>query len=380
MLPEVQAAGTTLTGRKAEEQHMTNRVFNFNPGPAVLPLAVLENVRENLLDFSGTGMGIMEVSHRSKEFQKIIDETTADLKELLSIGDQYEVLYTTGGATNQFSMVPMNLLPPGQTANYIITGSWAQNAYKEAQKFGKTHAAGSSKDKNFSYIPKSCDITADCAYCHFTSNNTIFGTQFSSEPDAGEALLVCDASSDFLHKKIDVSKYGLIYAGAQKNLGPAGVTLVVIRRDLLERCPASLPLMMNYRTYSESQSLHNTPPVFAIYVVHEVLRWLKGLGGLAAIERQNRRKAEVLYKAIDGSSLYYGHAEADARSLMNVTFRLKNESLEGVFVKEAEAAGLVGLKGHRSVGGLRASIYNAFPPEGVDALVSFMQEFERTRG
>ena len=359
---------------------MTERLFNFNPGPAVLPLEVLENVRGNLINFKSSGMGLLEISHRSNLFQQVIDETTALLKDLLGAGDQFEVLYTTGGATNQFSMVPMNLLPADKTANYLITGSWAQHAYAEAKKFGKTHASCSSKDKNFSYIPATYDITADCGYVHFTSNNTIFGTQFSSEPAVGDNVLICDASSDFLHKKIDVNKYGLIYAGAQKNLGPAGVTLVLIRKDLLERCPASLPTMMNYRTYSESQSLHNTPPVFAIYVVHEVLKWLTGLGGLDAIEKRNRAKAAVLYRAIDASNLYYGHAEPAARSLMNVTFRLRNEALEGTFAKEAEAAGLVGLKGHRSVGGLRASIYNAFPPEGVDALVSFMQEFERRNG
>ena len=354
-----------------------NRIYNFNAGPAILPLEVIESVRDNLLNFKKSGIGLMEMSHRSPEFEAVIQEAERNLRELLSISDDYAVLFTSGGATQQFSMVPMNLLASGQVADYIITGSWAKNAYKEAKKFGAVHVAASSEEKNFTYIPKAgLDLSSNSAYVHFTSNNTIFGTQFKEEPDVGDRVLVCDASSDFLHRKIDIRKYGVIYAGAQKNLGPAGVTMVVIRKNLLQNAADSLPIMLNYRTYSEHGSLYNTPPVFAIYVVGEVLKWIKNLGGLESMGERNRLKAGILYDAIDNSDFYYSPVVKEDRSLMNVVFRLTKQELEAVFIKEAEKAGFAGLKGHRSVGGIRASIYNAFPLEGVQALTAFMREFE----
>jgi phosphoserine aminotransferase len=359
---------------------MGSRVYNFNPGPAVLPVEVLETVRDNLLNYQNKGIGILEMSHRGADFEGILSDAENSLRELLSIGDDYTVIFTTGGATNQFSMVPMNLLSKGQTADYIISGTWAKKACSEAKKFGEVHVAGTSEDKNFSYIPKQLNFSSSPAYVHFTSNNTIFGTEFHAEPDVGQAVLICDASSDFLHKKIDITKYGLIYAGAQKNLGPAGVTLVIIRKDLLSRIPSGLPIMMDYNTYVKERSLYNTPPVFAIYVTAEVLKWIKRTGGLEAMQKRNEEKAGLLYKTIDESTMYRAHAEPGSRSLMNVTFRLKTEELEAKFAKEASAKGFIGLKGHRSVGGIRASIYNAFPLEGVKALVEFMKEFEQANG
>ncbi len=359
---------------------MADRVFNFNAGPAVLPVEALEVVRDNLLNYQGKGIGILEMSHRSAEFEAIIGEAEALLRELLAINDDYCILFTTGGASNQFSMIPMNLLPKGQTADYVISGYWAKKAFSEAKKFGEVRAAASAEDKNFTYIPKQLSLSENPAYVHFTSNNTIFGTQFQTEPGAGSAPLICDASSDFLHKKLDISKYGLIYAGAQKNLGPAGVTIVIMRKDLLTRSPQGLPVMMDYNTYAKDRSLYNTPPAFAIYVVSEVLKWVKKLGGADAMYQRNKDKAGLLYKAIDESSFYRAVAEADSRSLMNVCFRLGTEDLEKKFVKDAAARGFVGLKGHRSVGGIRASIYNSFPPEGVKALTEFMKEFEKANG
>ncbi|HQH29052.1 MAG TPA: 3-phosphoserine/phosphohydroxythreonine transaminase, partial [Oligoflexia bacterium] len=311
-----------------------------------------------------------------KDFEGILNDAEGLLRELLEINDDYAVIFATGGATNQFSMVPMNLLGKGQTADYIITGSWSKKACAEAKKFGEVHIAASSEDKKFSYIPKQVSLSDKPAYVHFTSNNTIYGSQFRSEPQAGDGMLVCDASSDFLHKKIEIKKYGLIYAGAQKNLGPAGVTLVIIRKDWLERTPQGLPIMMDYNTYVKERSLYNTPPVFAIYAVAEVLKWVKKQG-LAVVQKQNEEKAAMLYKTIDESAMYKAVVEPDSRSIMNVVFRLSSEELETKFVKEAAARGFAGLKGHRSVGGIRASIYNAFPIAGVAALVEFMKEFER---
>lgn len=374
---------------------MEERIYNFNPGPAVLPLPVLEEVRDNLLNYQGTGLGIMEMSHRGGAFKKIIEGAEADLRSLLSIPENYAVIFATGGATNQFSMVPMNLLRPGEQANYIISGSWAKKASEEAGKFGEVHLAASSKEEGFKRIPREISLSAQPSYLHFTSNNTIVGSQFLSEPvvpatdvpvsdlpvsGACRCPLVCDASSDALSRPLDVVKYGLIYAGAQKNLGPAGVTLVVVRKDILERCPAGLPVMMDYRTYSEHGSLYNTPPTLPIYVVGLVLKWLLKIGGLAEIKRRNEEKAALLYECIDRSGFYQAVVEKESRSRMNITFRLPSEDLEAQFVKAAEGSGFSGLKGHRSVGGIRASVYNAFPCEGVRALCSFMEEFERTKG
>ena len=343
-------------------------------------MEVLETVKENIVNYNNTGLGVMEMSHRSKPFIKIAEEAEASLRELLSISDDYAVLFLQGGATLQFSMVPMNILGKDQVANYLISGYWAEKAMSEAKKVGETNVAASSKDKNHSYIPKQVSLSEKAAYLHFTSNNTIFGTQFKTEPTAGNTPLVCDASSDFLHKKLDVSKYGIIYAGAQKNLGPAGVTVTIIRKDLLERIPQGLPIMLDYKTHVENKSMYNTPPTFPIYVVGEVLKWIKSNGGLDAMEKRNRDKAQKLYDAIDASPVLHGVAEKEDRSIMNVTFRCKNADLEPVFIKESEAAGFVDLKGHRSVGGMRASIYNAFPVDGIDALIQFIKEFERKNG
>jgi len=356
---------------------MRKRLFNFNPGPSQLPLEVLEEVESNVVSFHGSGIGVMELSHRGPDFNEVIAKTEANLRGLMAIPDEYFVLFTTGGATNQFSMVPMNLLPEGMVANYIISGSWAEKACDEAKKFGSVHIAASSKDRGFSYIPTDLKVSSDPAYLHFTSNNTLYGTQFKKEPES-DAVFVCDASSDILSKKIDVEKYGLIYAGAQKNLGPAGVTLVIIRKDLLERSSDKLPVMMNYNTYAKSSSLYNTPPVFAIYVMGEVLKWIKNEGGLAVIEKRNKEKADILYNMIDSTDFYRGTAEKDSRSMMNVTFRLPNEKLEERFLQEAEKKNFLGLQGHRSVGGVRASIYNAFPVEGVEKLGEFMKRFEES--
>lgn len=359
---------------------MTERLFNFNAGPAVLPVEVLETVRDNVLNYKSTGIGLLEMSHRSADFDEILNTALSDLRELLGVSDDYAIIFTTGGATNHFSMVPMNLLSPNTTADYVVGGFWAKKAAQEAKKFGEVNIAASSQDKNFSYIPKQLSLSENSAYVHITSNNTIVGSEYHEEPQIGGRVLVCDASSDFLHKKVDVSKYGLIYAGAQKNLGPAGVTLVIIRKDLLKRIPDGLPIMQDYRTYADSNSLYNTPPVVNIYVVAEVFKWLKRIGGLDAIEKRNREKAEILYQALDQSSFYKAVVAKEDRSLMNVTFRLPTEQLEEDFAKQAKKEGFIGLKGHRSVGGIRASIYNAFPKEGVVALVSFMKEFERTQG
>ena len=361
---------------------MTERIYNFSAGPAVLPLPVLEEVRDNLLSLPGVGMSILEISHRSKVFEQILNQTVSDIKALAGIGDDYHVLFIQGGASMQFSMVPMNILPASGSADYIMTGAWSKKAAKEAQKVSKVNIAASTESEGFKRVPAQNEIKLDpaAAYVHITTNNTIFGTEWRQEPDAGSVPLVADTSSDMFSRPIEVNRYGLIYAGAQKNLGPAGVTLVIIRDDLLKRSPQGLPTMMDYNTYAKENSLYNTPPTFAIYIVGLVMRWIKNQGGLTEIGRRNEEKARVLYDQIDSTGFYRGHAKADSRSQMNVTFRLPSEELEKQFVSEATRAGLDGLKGHRSVGGCRASIYNAFPLEGVQALVSFMKEYERTHG
>lgn len=361
-----------------------HRIFNFSAGPAVLPLPVLEEAREHLLALPGVGMSVLEISHRSKPFEEICFGAEADLRKLAGVPDGYHVLFLQGGATLQFSMVPMNLLTAGGSADYIETGTWSEKAIKEAKKVGGAQVVASSKATNHDRIPKAGEMrfSPDAAYAHMTSNNTIFGTQFhwTPEPPAGVPL-VNDASSDIFCRPVDVSRFGLIYAGAQKNLSIAGLTLVIVRDDLLARAPEGLPVYLKYATHAKERSLYNTPPAFGIYILRLVLQWLLANGGLPGIEARNRAKAEKLYAAIDGSGGFYrGHAQEESRSWMNVTYRLPSEELEKQFVTEATQQGLNGLKGHRSVGGIRASIYNAFPPEGVDALVAFMQDFQRRMG
>ncbi len=360
----------------------TTRVFNFAAGPAIMPGPVLEEAQRDLVALPGVGMSVMEISHRSKTFEDILSKAIADVRELGDIPSNYKLLMLQGGASLQFSMVPMNLLMPGTVADYIDTGSWAKKAIKEAGRVGTANVAATTKDENYSRIPEQSEIkrTAGAAYLHITSNNTIEGTQWKTLPDAGDAPLVSDSSSDIFSRPIDVSRHGLIYAGAQKNLGPSGVTLVIIREDLLARSQDSLPTMLNYRVHADSNSLYNTPNTFGIYLFGLTMKWLKSLGGLAAIAKLNERKAAKLYAEVDRTGFYRGTAQKASRSLMNVTFRLQTEELEKLFVKETTAAGLDGLKGHRDVGGIRASIYNAFPEEGIDALVEFMREFERKRG
>ena len=357
---------------------MIRRIWNFSAGPAVLPETVLEEARENLLSLGNTGVGICEHSHRGKPFMAVAAEAEALCRELAGIPDDYAVLFLQGGASLQFSMVPMNLLPADRTADYLITGMWAEKALKEAKSCGKTHVACTSKDANFNYIPETCSYSDNPVYAHFTSNNTIFGTQFQSEPVGvpGSAFLVCDASSDIFSRPIDVRKYGLIYAGAQKNLGPSGVTLVIVRKDLVEAGNKNLATMLQYRTHAENESMYNTPPTFGIYLMMLVFRWIKAQGGLAAMETRNKAKAAVLYDYLKSGSLFKSTAKPGSGSMMNVTFVTGNEDKDNAFVKAAESKGFSGLKGHRSVGGMRASIYNAFPPEGVEALVQFMKDFE----
>ena len=359
-----------------------HRIYNFSAGPAVLPLPVLEEVQRDLIALPGLGMSVMEISHRSKTFEEIIQGAEADLRRLGNVPDTYKVLFLQGGASLQFSMVPMNLLTAGATADYIVTGDWGKKALKEAKRVGATNVAATTEATNFKRIPaqNELSLTPNAAYVHMTSNNTIHGTEWHRLPDVGAAPLVCDASSDMYSRPIDVSKFGLIYAGAQKNLGPSGVTVVIVRDDLLARSPDALPTMLNFRTHAENGSLYNTPPVFGIYILRLVLKWLVGIGGLPAIEAINDRKAQALYDELDRTEFWRPHADKDSRSRMNVTFRLPNEDLEKRFVKEATAAGFDGLKGHRSVGGLRASIYNAFPEDGITALVDFMRQFERAHG
>ena len=361
---------------------MPERIFNFSAGPAILPEAVLLEAQRDLVALPGVGMSVLEISHRSKTFEAILANTEADLRRLGGVPANYQVLFLQGGASLQFSMVPLNLLTPGATADYIVTGGWSQKAVKEAQRVGAVHIAGSTEGENFARIPRQDELqlTADAAYVHFTTNNTLFGTEWASEPAVGDVPLVADTSSDMFSRPIDVAKYGLLYAGAQKNLGPSGVTLVIVREDLLARSSKTLHTMLNYAVHAENGSMYNTPPCFGIYLMGLVMKWALALGGLTAISAANDRKAAALYAEIDRTGFYRGTAAADSRSRMNITFRLPSEELDGKFVKESTAAGLDGLKGHRSVGGMRASIYNAFPEAGVTALVDFMREFERKNG
>lgn len=356
---------------------MTKRIWNFSAGPAVLPESVLEEAKENLLSLGSTGIGILEHSHRGKAFIAVYEETVALCREVGGIPSDYQVLFLQGGASTQFFSIPMNFLTPDQTADYLVTGSWSEKAIEEAKRFGKTHIACSSKDKNYSYIPKAISYSEKPAYVHFTSNNTIFGTQWAVEPEIPAGTdLICDASSDIFSRPIDVTKYGMIYAGAQKNLGPSGVTLVLMRNDLVERGAKDLPPMLQYRTHAKNDSMYNTPPTFAIYLMGLVLKWIKADGGLAGVGERNAAKAGKLYAYLDQSKLFKPTAATDSRSQMNVTFVTGNEELDAKFCSAATKAGFDGLKGHRSVGGMRASIYNAFPPAGIDALIDFLKKFE----
>ena len=361
---------------------MTERIFNFSPGPAVLPVPVLEEAQRDLLSLPGVGMSVMEISHRSKTFDEIIAGAESGLRELLRIPDNYRILFLQGGASLQFSMVPMNFLPADGSADYIITGSWGKKALKEARKVGGVNIAATMADGGFTRIPSRDEMSLNphAAYVHITSNETIEGVEWKREPEVGDVPLVADASSDILSREIPVERYGLIYAGAQKNMGPSGLTVVILRDDLLSRIPEELPTMLDYRTHVENKSLYNTPNTWGIYILGLVCKWLKDKGGVAAMERENEEKAQLLYNVIDATDFYRGHADVDCRSLMNVTFRLPDQELEKKFVTEATAQGLDELKGHRSVGGIRASIYNAFPRAGVEALVSFMKDFERRNG
>ena len=361
---------------------MTERIFNFSAGPAIMPLPVLEEAQRDMLSLPGLGMSVMEISHRSKTFDEIIQGAEAGLRELLGIPKSYAVLFLQGGASLQFAMVPMNFLSPDASADYIVTGSWGKKAVKEAQKFGNVDLAANMADGGFTRVPgqEELHLNPKASYVHITSNETIEGVEFKSEPEVGEVPLVCDSSSNILSRPIPIEKYGLIYAGAQKNMGPSGVTLVIIREDLLPRIRDGLAGMLDYRTHAKDKSLHNTPNTWGVYIINLVCKWLKEKGGLAAMQRENEDKASLLYDAIDSTDFYRGHADPDSRSAMNVTFRLPSEDLEKKFAAEATAAGLDGLKGHRSVGGIRASIYNAFPRAGCEALVAFMKEFERKNG
>ena len=356
-----------------------SRVYNFSAGPAVLPEEVLKEAAAEMLDYKGTGMSVMEMSHRSKAYQAIIDEAEADLRDLMNIPDNYKVLFLQGGASQQFAAVPMNLMKNG-VADYIITGAWAKKAYQEAKMYGKANAIASSADKTFSYIPDCSDlpISEDADYVYICENNTIYGTKFHQLPNTKGKDLISDVSSCFLSEPVDVTQYGMLYGGVQKNIGPAGVVIAIIREDLIrEDVLPGTPTMLRYKTHADNGSMYNTPPAYGIYICGKVFKWLKKMGGLAAMKAHNEKKAAILYDFLDGSSMFHGTVEKKDRSLMNVPFVTGNAELDAKFVKEAEAAGLVNLKGHRSVGGMRASIYNAMPIAGVEALVAFMQKFEQ---
>jgi phosphoserine aminotransferase len=364
------------------EKEMTERIHNFSAGPAVLPLPVLEEAQRDMLSLPGVGMSVMEISHRSKTFDEILGRADAGLRKLLGIPDNYHVLFLQGGASLQFSMIPMNFLPAESSADYIITGSWGKKALKEAKRAGGVNVAATMADGGFTRIPGHAELKLDpkAAYVHITTNETIEGVEWKHEPEVGEVALVADASSDILSHPIPVDKYALIYAGAQKNMGPSGVTLVIMRDDLLKRIPDGLHTMLDYRTHVANKSLYNTPNTWGIYIISLVCKWLLEKGGLEAMHRENEKKAQLIYDTIDSTDFYRGHADHDSRSIMNVTFRLPSEELEKKFASEATAQGMDGLKGHRSVGGIRASIYNAFPLAGVEALVAFMNEFEKKNG
>ena len=355
-----------------------SRVYNFSAGPAVLPEDVLREAADEMLDYRGTGMSVMEMSHRSKAYETIIQEAEADLRDLMNIPDHYRVLFLQGGASQQFAMIPMNLMK-NKVADYIITGQWAKKAYQEAQLYGKVNAIASSADKNFSYIPDCSDlpVSDDADYVYICENNTIYGTKFKELPNTKGKTLVADVSSCFLSEPVDVTKYGIMYGGVQKNIGPAGVVIVIIREDLItEEVLPGTPTMLRYKTHADNNSLYNTPPAYGIYICGKVFKWLKKQGGLAAMKEYNEKKAAVLYDFLDQSSLFKGTVEKKDRSLMNVPFVTGDADLDALFVKEAKAAGFENLKGHRTVGGMRASIYNAMPMEGVEKLVAFMKKFE----
>ncbi|MGG2082289.1 3-phosphoserine/phosphohydroxythreonine transaminase [Lysinibacillus pakistanensis] len=359
---------------------MTQRAYNFNAGPSALPLEVLERAQQQLVNFRDSGMSIMEMSHRSAIFDEVHNEAIALLKKLYAIPENYEVLFLQGGASLQFTMIPMNFLQADQKASYVLSGSWAEKAFKEAKLFGTPVEAASTKENQYRSIPALADIhfNEEDAYVHITSNNTIYGTQWKEYPETGNVPLVADMSSDILSKPINISKFGLIYAGAQKNLGPSGVTVVIIRKDLLEKENKNIPTMLKYTTHADSNSLYNTPPTFGIYMLGEVLKWVESKGGVAEIAKHNEVKAKVIYDAIDNSNGFYkGHATPESRSLMNITFRVADEELEKQFLAEAKAAGFIGLNGHRSVGGCRASTYNAVPLEACEALRDFMVAFQQ---
>ena len=355
------------------------RVYNFSAGPSMLPEAVLTKAAAEMLDYEGSGQSVMEMSHRSKVYQSIIDTAEALLREIMNIPDNYKVLFLQGGASSQFAMVPMNLMTGSGKADYIITGQWAKKAYKEAARYGKARVVASSEDKTFSYIPKvdKADLDPEADYVHICMNNTIYGTVYHDLPDTGDVPLVADISSCVLSKPIDVSKFGILYAGAQKNMAPAGVTVVIIREDLIGKAMDITPTMFNYQTHADNGSMFNTPPCYTIYVMKLVLEWVKNeVGGLEQMQAINEKKAKMLYDFLDNSKLFKGTVIPEDRSLMNVPFVTGNEELDAKFVKESTAAGFVNLKGHRSVGGMRASIYNAMPVEGVEKLIAFMQKFE----
>lgn len=360
---------------------MSERTFNFSAGPAILPEAVLRQAQQDLWDIDGSGIGILEHSHRGRVFDRVIAEAEADCRRVGDIPDNYRILFLQGGASTQFFMVPANYLGEGRTADYLLTGAWSKKALKEAKFYGSTHVAATGEDRNFNYIPEQASFSDSPAYVHMTTNNTIFGTQWRREPRIPDGtFLVADTSSDMFSRPIDVSKYGLIYAGAQKNLGPSGTVLVIIREDLLERQARELPTMQRYATHAENDSRYNTPPSFGIYLMGQVFKWILAQGGLEAVERNNERKAKIIYDAIDADGFYTGTARTQDRSRMNITFRLPTEDLEGAFLAEASKNGMSGLKGHRSVGGVRASVYNAFPEAGCTALAELMKDFARRNG
>jgi phosphoserine aminotransferase len=359
---------------------MTSRMINFSAGPACLPIEVLQEAQEALISLNGTGIGILEHSHRGAAFMAVYEEAVSLIREVGSVPDNYHVLFLQGGASLQFAMVPMNFLSEGKTADYLNTGAWSKKAIKEAGLSGNVHVAASSEDRNFCYIPKEASFSEEAEYVHFTSNNTIFGTQFATEPDVPDgSTLICDASSDIFSRPIDVSKYGMIYAGGQKNLGPSGVVLVLVRDDLVERGDQNLPAMLRYRTFAANQSMYNTPPTFGIYLIGRVCNWILQNGGVNGMAERNRKKAGLVYDYLESSSLFQATADVDSRSQMNVTFVTGDPEIDAAFVKEATDVGFDGLKGHRSVGGMRASIYNAFSPAEMNVFVELLKSFETER-